>query len=77
MFAPHLSAGVLALAARADRLLRGEEAKLTPDRVGYMCHPDWAARSDRRVPDAVWHPRIGGEEGLAATAAWYRAAGWL
>lgn len=77
VFAPHLPAGVLALAARADRLLRGDEAKLTPDRVGYMCHPDWAARSDRRVPDAVWHPRIVAEEGLAATAAWYRAAGWL
>ncbi|WP_454598751.1 NAD-dependent epimerase/dehydratase family protein [Qipengyuania sp. SM2507] len=77
VFAPHLPAGALGLAARADRLLRGDKARLTPDRVGYMCHPDWIARSDCAVPSAIWQPRIGGEEGLAATAKWYRAAGWL
>ena len=57
-----------------DRLLRGDKARLTPDRVGYMAHPNWVARSSRRVPAAVWEPRIEGEEGLRLTAEWYRKA---
>jgi nucleoside-diphosphate-sugar epimerase len=77
VFAPHLPGGALSLAARVDRLLRGDRARLTPDRVGYMCHPDWVAQPDRSVPVPVWRPRIGGEEGLTATAQWYHAAGWL
>lgn len=77
VFAPHLPRGVLDMAARADRMLRGDAAKLTADRVGYMAHPNWVARSDRRVPGEIWEPRIGGEEGLKATAAWYVREGWL
>lgn len=77
VFAPHLPAGVLGLAARLDRLVRGEGAKLTADRVGYMCHPNWVARSNRAVPKGVWQPRIAGEEGFAATARWYEREGWL
>ena len=75
--APSLPRKVLNIAARADRLVRGENAKLTADRVGYMCHPNWVARSDRAVPREVWSPEIGGEEGLEATAQWYRREGWL
>lgn len=75
--APHLPASLLRCAASADKLLRGDRAKLTQDRVGYMCHPNWVARFDRKVPVAIWQPRIGGEEGLAQTAQWYRAQGWL
>ncbi|WP_296722806.1 NAD(P)-dependent oxidoreductase [Erythrobacter sp.] len=77
VFAPHLPRGVLDAAAAADRLVRGDRAKLTPDRVGYMCHPNWVSRFDRKVPAAVWQPRISGEEGLAATARWYAREGWL
>ncbi|WP_255416956.1 NAD(P)-dependent oxidoreductase [Erythrobacter sp. HKB08] len=77
VFAPHLPAGVLTAAARVDRLMRGDKAKLTQDRVGYMCHPNWVARSDRAVPGSVWQPQIGGAEGLKATADWYRREGWL
>ncbi|AOL24324.1 Nucleoside-diphosphate-sugar epimerase [Erythrobacter litoralis] len=77
VFAPHLPRTVLDMAARADRMLRGDGAKLTADRVGYMAHPNWVARSDRRVPREIWEPRIGGEEGLKATAEWYRKQGWL
>lgn len=77
VFAPHLPAKVLEAAARADRLLRGDKARLTADRVGYMTHPNWVSRTSCKVPEAVWSPRIGGEEGLQATAQWYRAAGWL
>ncbi len=77
VFAPHLPRAVLDAAAAADRLLRGDRAKLTADRVGYMSHPNWVARSDRRVPPGIWQPRIAGEEGLRATAEWYRREGWL
>lgn len=77
VFAPHLPKGVLHLAASADRIVRGDRAKLTADRVGYMCHPNWVARSDRRVPPVLWQPQISGEEGLKSTAEWYRAQGWL
>lgn len=77
VFAPNLPKGVLNLAASADKLLRGDRAKLTSDRVGYMAHPNWVSRSDRKVPAKVWQPRIGGEAGLKATAEWYREQGWL
>lgn len=77
VFAPHLPRIVLDAAAAADRLARGDRAKLTADRVGYMCHPNWVARSDRRPPPGLWQPQIAGEEGLKATAEWYRKAGWL
>jgi nucleoside-diphosphate-sugar epimerase len=72
-----LPAGVLRLAARIDRLLRGDKARLTPDRVAYMVHPDWAADPDKAPPAALWQPRIPLAQGLAATAAWYRANGLL
>lgn len=77
VFAPHLPRAVLSAAAAADRLLRGDRAKLTADRVGYMCHPNWVSRFDRAVPPGIWQPQISGPEGLKATAEWYRRAGWL
>lgn len=77
VFAPQLPRTVLDAAAAADRLLRGDRAKLTADRVSYMCHPNWVSRSDRAVPGAVWQPQIAGDEGLKATAEWYQRAGWL
>ena len=77
IFAPHLPRSLMMTGARIDRLLRGEKARLTSDRVGYMAHPNWVARSAHAVPPPVWEPRIGGSEGLARTAGWYREQGWL
>ena len=77
VFAPHLPRAVLEAAATADRLLRGDRAKLTADRVGYMAHPNWVSRFDRKPPPGLWQPQIAGEEGLKATAEWYRREGWL
>jgi nucleoside-diphosphate-sugar epimerase len=68
---------LLRLASRADRLARGERAKLTPDRAAYFCHPDWVASSNRAPPRALWQPQVESERGLAETAAWYRQQGWL
>ena len=68
---------VLAAAARADRLLRGSKAKLTPDRASYFSHPDWVADPARAVAAGVWQPKIPTPQGLADTAQWYRSADWL
>lgn len=77
VFAPHLPRAVLDFAAAADRIARGDRAKLTPDRVGYMAHPNWVSRFDRKPPPGLWQPRIIAEKGLKATADWYRREGWL
>jgi nucleoside-diphosphate-sugar epimerase len=63
--------------AHLDRLLRGKRAKLTPDRVAYFCHPDWVIDAGRRPPAQLWTPQVPTDQGLAATAAWYRQEGLL
>ncbi|MFA6218305.1 MAG: NAD(P)H-binding protein [Erythrobacter sp.] len=77
VFAPHLPRTVMAFAAHLDALLRKDKARLTLDRVGYMAHPNWVARSSMKVPPAVWEPHIAGVEGLTSTARWYRENGLL
>jgi nucleoside-diphosphate-sugar epimerase len=68
-----LPKGLLALAAKGDRLFRGGKAKLTQDRVDYLSHPDWTVDPAKRPAPDLWQPRIPTRQGLAATAAWYRA----
>lgn len=68
---------LLMAGAHLDRLVRGKGAKLTPDRVAYFCHTDWVIDPARRPPANLWTPLVKAEEGLAATAAWYRAQGLL
>ena len=75
--APHLPRAILQGAASLDTLFRGSKAKLTQDRVSYMCHPNWVARMDRKVPNSVWQPQIAGRQGFKETADWYRREGWL
>ncbi|SEN32348.1 Nucleoside-diphosphate-sugar epimerase [Sphingomonas gellani] len=72
-----LPAAALRLGARIDRRLRGAHAKLTPDRVGYLLHPDWTADPARRPPATLWAPATPSDIGLAATARWYRDRGLL
>lgn len=73
----HLPKGLLNLGARIDRKLRGPGAKLTADRVGYLCHPDWTADPAKRPSPELWQPAIALSKGLADTARWYRANGLL
>jgi uncharacterized protein YbjT (DUF2867 family) len=63
--------------AAADGRIRKDRAKLTPDRVAYFCHPDWTASLAKRPPEEIWAPEVETAQGLAETAAWYRAEGWL
>lgn len=73
----HLSRPSLERAARADRFVRRHRAKLTPDRVGYMSHPDWVASRGALPPERLWTPQVPTREGLKATAQWYRENRWL
>lgn len=68
---------MLRLGAVVDQLVRRERAKLSADRAAYFSHRDWAAKPERRPPAELWAPQIDTEQGLAETAAWYRAQGWL
>ncbi|PZU11681.1 NAD(P)-dependent oxidoreductase [Sphingomonas sp.] len=70
-------ARILRWVAAADGRIRGSGAKLTPDRVAYFCHPDWTISPARRPPEGLWRPQLDTAQGLAETAAWYKAAGWL
>jgi hypothetical protein len=72
-----LPKALLLAGARIDRLIRGDKAQLTRDRVNYFCHPDWTASPHAHPPASLWQARIGTEEGLAATARWYKAQRWL
>ena len=77
VLALHLPKAVLMLGATLDRAFRRTQAKLTPDRVGYLAHDDWTARPSHRPPASLWTPATPLAEGLAATARWYRANGLL
>ena len=77
VWAPSLPKRMLSAAAWLDRRLRGTSAKLTPDRVGYMCHPDWVSRPDKAPPGELWRAEIPTRDGLIDTAIWYRQQGWL
>lgn len=70
-------AAMLRLAALGDRLARGPRARLTPDRAAYLAHPDWTADPAKAPDPALWVPHVALDEGLASTARWYRAEGWL
>ena len=68
---------LLRFGAAVDRFVRRDKAKLTPDRAAYFCHPDWVVSSSSAPAGDVWRPEIATERGLAQTAEWYRAEGWL
>lgn len=57
--------------------LSGSLPRLSFDRARYLRHPDWVARGDNLASRGIWTPQVALGDGLAATARWYRAAGWL
>ena len=77
IFAPNLPEGLMRLGAQLDQAVRGRRAKLTPDRVGYMTHPDWVCDIKKAPPISIWQAVWGGEAGLKMTAEWYKNEGWL
>lgn len=77
IWTPHLSRDALMRVSQVDAFLRRGKARLTADRVHYMCHPDWVSNPRNRVPQRIWQPAIATAAGLKETAVWYRAQGWL
>ncbi|MBO9581642.1 MAG: NAD(P)-dependent oxidoreductase [Sphingobium sp.] len=73
----NLPGPLVKLGGRIDRLVRGQKARLTPDRASYFCHDDWTARGALRVPEAIWKPEIETGQGLIDTARAYREKGFL
>ena len=70
-----LPRSLLATASWIGRRTGGALAKLTPDRVGYLAHRDWASHAP--PPPGLWRPALSTPAALAATAGWYRRQGWL
>lgn len=68
---------LLRIGAALDRFVRGDKAKLTPDRAAYFCHPDWVVGTGNAPPADLWRPEVTTDVGLAQTADWYRLKGWL
>ena len=68
---------LLRMGAALDRFVRRDRAKLTPDRAAYFCHPDWVVSTANAPPPELWRPQVPTDQGLAATATWYREQGWL
>lgn len=77
VWAPATPKPLMRAASWLDCRVRGNGAKLTTDRVGYMCHPDWVSSPDKAPPAELWRAEIETREGLAQTAQWYRQQGWL
>jgi nucleoside-diphosphate-sugar epimerase len=75
-----VNAALLRLAALGDTALarlKGALPRLSRDRAGYMTHRDWSAESAPLLALGIWRPETRLVEGMAATAAWYRAQGLL
>jgi nucleoside-diphosphate-sugar epimerase len=73
----HAPRFLLKLAGRADRMLRGRKAKLTPDRASYLSHSDWTIDRNAAPPPALWQPQKETRQGLKDTVRWYKAHGWM
>ena len=56
VWAPSIPASLLKRAARIDRKLRGDRAKLIPDRAGCMVHPDGVSDPAQAVGGAGTRP---------------------
>jgi uncharacterized protein YbjT (DUF2867 family) len=73
----HMPKRALAIASRIDRLIRRGDARLTQDRVSYLCHDDWTIDPVKRPPETLWQPEVSTRSGLKATARAYRQDGLL
>jgi hypothetical protein len=57
--------------------VRGQAPIFTKGKARELLHPDWSVTQAERLPATVHQPETSLAEGFAATAAWYRQAGWL
>lgn len=71
VFAVSMPRPAVRLGAMLDGLVRRGNAKLTPDRAAYFCHPDWVADPALAPPPELWAAATDTRQGLRATAEWY------
>jgi nucleoside-diphosphate-sugar epimerase len=73
VFLPRPVPAAVALGAEALARITGRPGLVNRGKIAELYHPDWVCREGTlRLADP-----IGFAEGLAATVAWYREAGWL
>lgn len=75
-----MPAGLLSVGAAFETAIariRGGLPVLSFDRARYLAHPDWVADSTPLRRLGLWSPQLNPAEGIARTAVWYRAAGWI
>jgi nucleoside-diphosphate-sugar epimerase len=65
--------GAIGLAAAAS----GRRSVVNADKLAEFLAPSWAASVAKAERELGWRARHELADGLAATAAWYRAEGWL
>jgi nucleoside-diphosphate-sugar epimerase len=68
--------GVLAITGIAAHLT-GRSTVLSADKADEFLAPAWTCSTAALARDAGWQARIPLAEGVAATARWYTAEGWL
>jgi len=74
---PHWALQTIALGAEAWARASGGAPLLSREKLREITAGDWIS-SSRKIRERLgWEPRIGLEEGVRATADWYRQAGWL
>jgi len=56
---------------------RGQAPIFTAGKAREVLHPDWSVSPSELLPATIYKPTINLADGFAATAAWYRQAGWL
>jgi len=74
---PRAALWLPAAASEVHGRLRGRAPLFTPGKVRELFHGDWVSRSEGIEGVVGPAPRIGFEEGFAATHAWYKSQGWL
>jgi len=57
--------------------MQGKPALLNRDKVREMKRVAWVCSNARAKIELGFSPKVCLEEGIAATAAWYREMGWL
>ena len=55
----------------------GQPPILSRGKVAELYHGDWVSDTRGVAAVAGWQPRVRFGDGLVASLAWYRAAGWL
>ncbi len=74
---PQTLARVVALGAEAGALVRRTAAILNRDRIKEIFQPGWVCDVSLAMQRLGFRPRYPLRDGVHATAAWYREAGWI